>query len=288
MPKEPDQIPVKERDLATVEKPKVELGAKEDRDGVTQYKLKIETAPGRIVDDAYLLVPEGKGPFPAVVVVFYDHHGGRSTEHPMSTAAVEASRGVVATQFGFNGSQSREGRYAPIADPPLNTQIKLSDGINPFAVNALADSVTVSTLSYREVATDAGVKYRGFSFQGEYYWRTLSDFVANVPLPLTSIFDRGFMAQAGYMAIPQTLNVYALGGYVHDQFRRYPWEAGGGVQSICCVWLPPSAGTGDPIKPTRATLPWTCGAITSEGFATQASTVMLSSPGKLQVPAGLR
>jgi hypothetical protein len=37
------------------------------------------------------------------------------------------------------------------------------------------------------------------------------------------------MAQAGYMAIPQTLNVYALGGYVHDQFRRYPWEAGGGV-----------------------------------------------------------
>ncbi|HEV8449557.1 MAG TPA: hypothetical protein VGQ44_22230 [Gemmatimonadaceae bacterium] len=135
----------------------------------------------------------------------------------------------VATQFGFNGSQSREGRYAPIADPPLNTQIKLSDGINPFAVNALADSVTVSTLSYREVATDAGVKYRGFSFQGEYYWRTLSDFVANGPLPLTSIFDRGFMAQAGYMAIPQTLNVYALGGYVHDQFRRYPWEAGGGV-----------------------------------------------------------
>ena len=78
-------------------------------------------------------------------------------------------------------------------------------------------------------AADAGAKYRGFSFQSEFYWRTLSDFVANGPLPLNSIYDRGFMAEAGYMAVPKTLNVYAIGGYVHDQFRRYPWEAGGGV-----------------------------------------------------------
>ena len=49
---------------ALIEKPKVELGAKEDRDGVTQYKLKIETAPGRTVDDAYLLVPDGEGAVP--------------------------------------------------------------------------------------------------------------------------------------------------------------------------------------------------------------------------------
>jgi len=135
----------------------------------------------------------------------------------------------VATQFGLNGAQSREGRYAPIGEPPNNTQIKLSDGLNPFDTGALADSVTVTTLSYRELALDAGLKYRGFSFQSEYYWRTLSDFLANGPLPLTSIFDRGFMAQAGYMVVPKTVNLYATGGYVHDQFRRFPWEAGGGV-----------------------------------------------------------
>ena len=57
---------------ALIEKPKVELGTKTERDGVTQYALKIETAPGRVVDDAFLLVPPGKGPFPAVVVVFYE------------------------------------------------------------------------------------------------------------------------------------------------------------------------------------------------------------------------
>jgi len=135
----------------------------------------------------------------------------------------------VATQFGIDGAQSREGRYAVIGQPANNTQIKLSDGLNPFDFGSLAPGVTVSTLSYHELAADAGVKYRGFSFQGEYYWRTLNDFVADGPLPLESIFDRGFMAEAGYMVVPKTVNLYGETGYVHDQFRRYPWEAGGGV-----------------------------------------------------------
>jgi hypothetical protein len=59
-----------------IEKPKLELGAKERREGVTQYAAKVETAPGRTVDDAYLLVPDGKGPFPAVLVVYYEAKTG--------------------------------------------------------------------------------------------------------------------------------------------------------------------------------------------------------------------
>jgi hypothetical protein len=135
----------------------------------------------------------------------------------------------VATQFGVSACQSREGRYAPVGSPPNATQIKLSDGLNPFADSALADGVTVQTLSYREAAIDAGVKYRGFSFQSEYYFRTLNDFVATGPLPLTSIYDHGFMAEASYMVVPKALNVYGVSGYVFDQFRRHPWEAGGGL-----------------------------------------------------------
>jgi hypothetical protein len=135
----------------------------------------------------------------------------------------------LATQFGVEGAQSRESRYAPLDQPPNNTQIDLSDGTNPFALGTLAPGVIVSTLSYRELAADAGAKYRGFSFQSEFYWRTLDDFVATGPLPLNSIFDRGFMAEAGYMVVPQTLLLYTAGGYLHDQFRRYPWEAGGGM-----------------------------------------------------------
>ena len=135
----------------------------------------------------------------------------------------------VSTQFGVSATNSVEGRYAPVGQPPNATQIKLSDGLNPFDEGALADSVTVTSLSYHEAAADAGVKYRGFSFQSEYYFRTLDHFVATGPLPLTSIYDHGFMAEASYMVLPKTLAAYAVGGYVFDQFERRPWEAGGGL-----------------------------------------------------------
>ena len=135
----------------------------------------------------------------------------------------------VATQFGVEATNSREGRYAPVGQPPNATQIKLSDGLNPFEEGALADSVTVTSLRYREAAIDGGVKYRGFSFQSEYYFRTLDQFEATGPLPLTSIYDHGFMAEASYMVVPKTLAAYAVSGYVFDQFRRRPWEAGGGL-----------------------------------------------------------
>src|SRR3954451_2852408 len=59
-----------------LEKPKIEYVAKERRGTVTQHKVKIEGAPGRFTDDACLLVPDGDGPFPAVVVVFYEANTG--------------------------------------------------------------------------------------------------------------------------------------------------------------------------------------------------------------------
>jgi hypothetical protein len=135
----------------------------------------------------------------------------------------------VATQFGFSTGSSREFRGAPVELPPTASQVKLSDGTNPFDLGTLAPGVTVSNLSYHELAIDAGVKYRGFSFESEYYFRTLNDFVADGLLPLTSIYDHGFMAEAAYMIVPKRLDLMAWGGYITDQFRRFPWEAGGGL-----------------------------------------------------------
>lgn len=135
----------------------------------------------------------------------------------------------LATQFGVSNTFSRESRYAPPGSPPNGTQIKLSDGINPFDEGALANGVTVTRLDYSVLAVDAGAKYRGFSFQGEYYWRGLNDFVATGPLPLASIYDHGFMAEAMYMVLPKKLGAYVVSGYVHDHFNRRPWELGGGL-----------------------------------------------------------
>jgi hypothetical protein len=134
-----------------------------------------------------------------------------------------------ATQLGVSGALSRESRYAPLDQKPNATQIKLSDGVNPFEADALANGVTVEKLDYSEGAIDGGAKYKGFSFMGEYYFRTLDNFVATGPLPLSSIYDHGFMAEASYMVVPKTLDLYVAGGYVFDQFKRNPWEAGGGL-----------------------------------------------------------
>lgn len=55
-----------------VEKPKVEYLAKEQVENFTRHKIRLEVAPGKVVGDHYLLVPDGKGPFPAVLVTWYN------------------------------------------------------------------------------------------------------------------------------------------------------------------------------------------------------------------------
>ena len=56
-----------------------------------------------------------------------------------------------------------------------------------------------------------------------------SNFVATGALPRSSILDHGFMAEAMHMVVKRKLGLYAVGGYVWDDFERLPWEAGGGL-----------------------------------------------------------
>jgi hypothetical protein len=138
----------------------------------------------------------------------------------------------VATRFGVSGGRARESRYANDEVPPNATQIKLSDGINPFDEGALAEGVTVRTLTYEEVAFDVGVKYRGASLGAEAFYRRLSDFASDVPLPAEAadnIDDRGFQVQASYMVVPRKANLHMTYGYVADEFERNPWEISGGI-----------------------------------------------------------
>ncbi len=136
---------------------------------------------------------------------------------------------TVATRFGISAAHSRESRYAELPDPPRALQIRLSDGVIPFETGALAADVTVRKLNYDILSIDAGVKYRGFSFQAEYYIRSLSDFDADGALPLSSILDHGFMVEGMAMVIPKKLGLYVSGSFIFDQFRRFPWELSGGA-----------------------------------------------------------
>jgi hypothetical protein len=116
----------------------------------------------------------------------------------------------VATRFGFSSTQSREERFTDASTGTSgNTTIKLADSVNIFDTGALAPGVTVDRVDYRILSFDAGVKYRGIFLQTEIYTRWLDTLVADGPLPVDSLLDRGFYVQGAFFPVPMKLEVYA-------------------------------------------------------------------------------
>jgi hypothetical protein len=115
----------------------------------------------------------------------------------------------VATRFGVSTSQTPEQRFTNnITDASGNTVIRLADSVNIFDAGALAPGVTVDHVDYRNLALDAGVKYKGFFLQAEYYNRWLDGFTADGPLPVSEIHDTGFYLQGAFYPIKQKLELY--------------------------------------------------------------------------------
>jgi hypothetical protein len=136
----------------------------------------------------------------------------------------------VATRFGASYNHSREDRFNNIDQPsPDNTQVRMTDGVLFFETGALANGVTVDQADVDNVNVDAGIKYKGFSVQSEFHARKLSNFNADGPVPLYTINDYGYSLQVSYMAIPRRLMIYGINSYFWDEFKRHPWEGGGGV-----------------------------------------------------------
>jgi dienelactone hydrolase len=72
---------------ALVEKPRMQIGSSEHVETFTRHKVEVEVSPGRLVGTQYLLVPDGKGPFPAVLVTWYGSED--------SAGLTEKQRGIV-------------------------------------------------------------------------------------------------------------------------------------------------------------------------------------------------
>jgi hypothetical protein len=53
-------------------KPKIEYLGKKRRENFTQHQIRLEIAPQQQTVDGYLLIPDGKKLFPAVLIVYYD------------------------------------------------------------------------------------------------------------------------------------------------------------------------------------------------------------------------
>lgn len=135
----------------------------------------------------------------------------------------------LATRFGASYCHSRENRFNNTGDPsPDNTQVRMSDGNLFFETGALAPDVTVIEADYDLIAVDLGIKYKGLAIQTELYMRNLGDIFADGDVPYNTITDYGYTFQALYMVVPKILCVYGVNSMVIDEFKRYPYEVGGG------------------------------------------------------------
>ena len=122
----------------------------------------------------------------------------------------------VATRFGISTVRSPEQRFTDsLTGVSGNTTIRLADSVNVFEAGALAPGVTVDRVDYRILSFDAGVKYRGFFLQAEYYNRWLDNFQVDGPLPVGQIHDTGFYVQAAFYPIPKKLEVYGATSQIY-------------------------------------------------------------------------
>src|SRR5215213_1908756 len=139
----------------------------------------------------------------------------------------------LSTRLAFHFSRSDENKESqPGSDTFENTQLRLSDGTVIFTSDLFGDGVTITDARYRMVAVDGGFKYRGYSLEGEYYWRWLDNFRGTNMQGLPSVFDHGFQIQGTAMVVPQKLQLYAGHSRIFGQYGD-PWDVRAGMN-----WFP--------------------------------------------------
>jgi hypothetical protein len=92
-----------------LENPKLEVLETKPRENFTQHRIRLEIAPGQ-TGDGYLLIPEGKGPFPAVFVPYYDPETSVGlTDKPLRDFAYQLTkRGFVSLSIGSPAGDARK------------------------------------------------------------------------------------------------------------------------------------------------------------------------------------
>jgi len=99
--------------------PKLEEVNTVEREGFTEREVKLEVAPGYLVA-AYLLVPHGKGPFPAVVVPYYDAKTGAGHGKELRDFGVQLTRrGFVSLSVGWPMPRREGGAEEEVTIQPL-------------------------------------------------------------------------------------------------------------------------------------------------------------------------
>jgi len=139
----------------------------------------------------------------------------------------------LATRLGAHFTRSEEDTQSqPNSNQFENTQIRLEDGTVIFTPNIFGPDITITDLIYKMAAFDGGLKYRGFSLDGEYFMRWLDNFKGPGTAGLPTIFSQGFEMQASAMVVPKTVQLYLGGSSIYGKFGN-PFDFRAGVN-----WFP--------------------------------------------------
>jgi len=93
---------------AVIDKPKVEVLQRSRRENFTQLRIRLEIAAEQ-TGQGWLLIPDGQGPFPGVLVVYYEPETsiGLNAKQPRRDFALELTRrGFVTLSIGTPGGNA--------------------------------------------------------------------------------------------------------------------------------------------------------------------------------------
>lgn len=104
-----------------IARPEIRYLEQSRRESMVQHKVTVEIAPRHQTVAGYLLVPDGDGPFPAVLVVYYDAEAGVGLGREMRDFGCQlAKRGFVALSIGTPEFASLEAPYKPLWEVPAD------------------------------------------------------------------------------------------------------------------------------------------------------------------------
>jgi hypothetical protein len=135
----------------------------------------------------------------------------------------------LATLLGVHFTYSREdAQEQPGVNAFENSQIRLSDGTLLFSPNAFNTGGMINKATFSMLDLDAGLKWRGWSLEAEYYFRWLDDFKVTGSIPVASLFDHGFQVYASTMLKPNYWQAYFSGSKIFGEYGD-PWDAAVGL-----------------------------------------------------------
>ncbi len=145
-----------------ITKPKARLDEPKQADGYVQHRIRFEWIPGQQTS-GYLLIPDGDGPHPAVVTVFYEPEtavglGGKPNR---DFARQLAMRGFVVLSIGT--SQATEARTYALYYPSIDDA-----RVQPLAMLAYAAANAWHVLAARDDVDSKRIGIVGHSFGGKW------------------------------------------------------------------------------------------------------------------------